>query len=55
MNVRVVLNDLFIISYTKLCTVDGQNPAIEIGNTLKRKTGIAPLTLGVIMIACRTC
>ena len=42
MNVRIVLNDLLVISPTKLWTVDGQNPAIEIGNTLKRKTGISP-------------
>jgi len=34
-----------------LWTVDGQNPAIEIGNALKRKTGIPPLTRGAIMIA----
>ena len=54
MNVRIVLNNFLVISGTKLWTVglDGQNPAIEIGNALKRKTGIPPLTLGAIMIAC---
>ena len=52
MNVRIVLNDFLVISGTKLWTVlDGQYPAIEIGNTLKRKTGIPPLTLGLMMIA----
>ena len=45
MNIRIVLNDLLVISCTKLWTVDGQNPAIEIGDTLKRKNGIAPLMM----------
>ena len=55
MDVWIVLNDLLIISGTELWTVHGQNTAIEISNTLKRKTGIPPLTLGAIVIACRTC
>ena len=40
----------FSISRTKLRTVYGLNPAIEIGNTLKRKTGIPANTLGAIII-----
>jgi len=51
MNVRIIFNDFLVISGIKLWTVDGQNPAIEIGNALKRKIGIPPLTLGAIMIA----
>ena len=50
MNVRIVHNDLLVISCTKLRNVYGLNPAIEIGNTLKRKTGIPAHTLGAIMI-----
>ena len=50
MNVRIVHNDLLVISCTKLRTVYGLNPAIEIGNALKCKTGIPAHTLGAIMI-----
>ncbi len=51
MNVSIVLNNLLVILCTKLWTIDGTNPAIEIGNALKSKTGIPSLTLCTIVIA----
>ncbi len=50
-NNGIVLNNLLAVSWTKSWTVDSWNPAIEMGNALKCKTGIPTLTLCAIVMA----